>query len=171
MEHWINTTIGVSVLRDHLYTPHMSSFTAGTSVMYSTVLGLIFLSYPPLCQPLTLASWDHWPSEWGSHIQSFRPYFHEKVPLETLIWFFPVNHVWSGSAGEITKLQSELLMRRLGQQVKPDYPTQALRLNWTVIVYMAFLGTPGNWAITFYHKTHLIGGFVQNIQRNFRTHR
>lgn len=171
MEHWINTTIGVSVLRDHLYTPHMSSFTAGTSVMYSTVLGLIFLSYPPLCQPLTLASWDHWPSEWGSHIQSFRPYFHENAPLETLIWFFPVNHVWSGSAGEITKLQSELLMRRLGQQVKPDYPTQALRLNWTVIVYMAFSGTPGNWAITFNHKTHLIGGFVQNIQRNFRTHR
>lgn len=102
----------------------------------------------PLCQLLTLASWDHWPWEWGSHTQSFRPYFQENPPVKTVMWFFPLNHVWSRSAGEITKLQSELLMRTLGEHVKPDSPPKALRLNWTVIVSVAFSGTPRNWAIT-----------------------
>lgn len=120
---WINLFfIGLSILRDHLYTSHMSAFTAGTSVMYSTLLDLIFSFCPPLCLPLTLVSWDHWPSEWDNHTQSFRPYFRENAPVKTVIWFFPLNHVWSRSSDEMTKLQSELLIEDTGSAGKAWFP-------------------------------------------------
>lgn len=138
--YWI-----VNSERPSIYFSHVCIYCRDLSHVFHSSWPNFFLLSPSLF--LTLASWDHWPSEWDNHIQSFRPYFQENAPVKTVVWFFPLNHVWSRSSDEMTKLQSELL-RILGQQGKPDSPTHALRLNWTVNVYMAFSGTPRNWAIT-----------------------